>query len=235
MTGFVETTKEASKGGYQGIQKIRGLLTDMEKVEPENEMVTLDDGTTFKAKDQIKVTLDNAAILRMAEGEEEPEIKEGRHTIYVPYAEKGKIPHANSAYMRCWVASAEALGKRPSEFKGEYVTLEKKEVVLFKMPTKGEDGKPIIGEDGKKVMETITTEKYFCFVADEGGDSSSIVDYVRGKVVGMTPSAAVRELALDSRSKQFPEYKEAAKLNTLAEKLGLVMEDGKYALPASEE
>ena len=229
MTGFVETTKEASRGGYAGIQKIRGLLTDLEKVEPENEMVTLDDGTTFKAKDQIKVTLDNAAILRMAEGEEEPEIKDGRHTVYVPYAEKGKTPHVNSAYMRCWVASAEALGKKPSEFKGEYVTLEKKLVVLFKMPKKGEDGKPIIGEDGKKVLEEITTDRYFCFVADEGGDSSSIVDYVKGKVIGLSASAAVRELTLDGRVKQYPEYKEAAKNGTLADMLGLAIVDSKYA------
>lgn len=229
MTGFVETTKEASRGGFQGIEKIRGLLSDMEKVEPENEMVTLDDGTTFKAKDQIKVTLDNAAILRMAEGEEEPEIKDGKHILYVPYAEKGKTPHVNSAYMRCWVASAEAMGKKPSEFKGEYITLEKKEVVLFKMPQKGEDGKPIIGVDGKKIMEEITTSRYFCFVPDEGGDSSTIVDYVKALVIGKNQPAALHAIVLDSRCKQFPEYKEAAKLETLADKLGLAMVDGKYA------
>ena len=34
MGNFVESTKEASRGGFQGIKKIRGLLTKLEKVPP---------------------------------------------------------------------------------------------------------------------------------------------------------------------------------------------------------
>jgi len=126
---FVETTKEASRGGYQGIKKIRGLLSDLQKVDPNPNFTDTGFGPP---KEQIQVKLEDAVVLEVFEGEDEFELKDGAFTFWVPYAVPGKKPGANTIYMKCWVASAEDLGKTPSEVKGEYVTLERKLVTLFK-------------------------------------------------------------------------------------------------------
>ena len=225
-TGIVESSKEASRGGFQGIKKIRGLLTEIKLVPPRFE-----DSDYGEPKDQIQFTLEDAAVLEMFPGEEEFELKDNKFVGWVSYAVKGKTPHANSAYIKVWVASAEALGKKPSDFVGSVVTLEKKPVVLFKKPkTEKVDGKekPILDADGKKVYEEVSTTNTFAFVGDESAGSTDNMAYVIEKLDGLNEKAALRALIVDTKLKQFPEYKDKLKAGTLAEFLGMTIEDGKF-------
>lgn len=220
MAGFIESTKEASKGGFQGIKKVRGLLVDLKLVDaPESWDTT---------KLQLQGTLEEAAILEMFLGEEEFELKEGKYSFLISYAEEGKTPHANSAYIKCWVASAEKLGKKPSAFVGQQVTLDRIPIVLFKRTIVGEDKKPILDEAGEKTYEDIVSTSCFSFIPDETADSENIKDYVRGKVVGLNQKAALRPLAMDTKIKQFPEFKQRLNDGTLAEYLGLSLVDEKF-------
>lgn len=221
--GFVESTKEASRGGFQGVKKVRGFLTELKKVPPR-----FTESDYGEPKEQIEFTLEDASILEMFLGEEEFELTDGRFSGWVSYAAEGKRPHANSAYMKCWVASAEAMGKKPSDFVGQYVTLEKIPTVLFKRPVMGKDKKPVLDEDGGKVYEEIATDKVFCFVPDEAADSQDTKGYVRDLVCGLTERAALRKLLLDIKAKQFPEFRQKLDDGTLTAYLDLVLIDGKF-------
>ena len=223
MADFIETTKEASSGGFRGIKKIRGLLLDLRLVPPRFE--TSDYG---EPKNQIEFVLDDAHILEMSPGEEEFELKDNRYVGWVSYAAQGKTPHANSSYIKCWVASAEKLGRKPSDFIGQYVTLEKLPVVLFKQAKVGSDKKAIVGEDGKKIYEEIVSTNTFCFVSDETSGSESVDDYIKSLVVGLNQKAALRKLLVETRAKQYPKYKDSLNAGTLAEELGLVLIDDKF-------
>jgi hypothetical protein len=228
MSDFVESTKEASRGGFQGIKKIRGLLTSLKKVPAP------DFGEGGVAREQIEFVLEDATILEMFPGEEEFELKDGRFVGWVPYAPEGKTPHANSSYMKVWVASAERLGKKPSDFIGEYVTLEKTPTVLFRRPLLGEDKKPLLDDEGNKLYEEITTDRVFGFVADETADSEAIKERVKALVLGLNQRAALRELLVDPRLKHFPEFKDMLNNGTLADYLGLVVVDGKFEEPEED-
>lgn len=177
----------------------------------------------------------------MAEGEEEFELKDNKYTFLIPYAEGrldgdqwvGKRPHQNSGYIKCFVASAERMGKKPSDFIGNLVTLEKVPTVLFQHPkidptTK----KPITGEDGKKIMEDVIIESVFSFVADES--VTDITAHICDLVVGLNQQAALRKLLTDTRAKAAPKFKDALKAGVLAEMLGLVVVEGLFQKPAGE-
>lgn len=220
---FVETTKEASKGGYQGIKKVRGILTSLTRVPSK-----FTEGEFGKPKDQIEVALEDAAILEMLKGEDEMELKEGKYTFWVPYAEPQKTPNQNSIYMKVWIASAEAMGKTPTQMIGEYVTLERKKVDLFK--TDRDEAKKPLGtdEEGNKIYRYISTNKHFCFVTEESADAPDTVAYIKELVVGKNKTAALRALVMDGRAKQFPEYKESLSNDTLGELLGVKEVDGVF-------
>jgi len=230
MGDFIESTKEASRGGFQGIKKVRGLLTGLRKVPPR-----FTDSEYGEPKDQIEFVLEDAAILEMFPGEEDFELKDNKFVGWVSYAAEGKTPHTNSAYMKCWVASAEKMGKKPSDFIGQYVTLDKVPTLLFKKPKLGEDKKPLLDEEGNKIYDEVTTTNSFCFVPDETADSENIKDYVVGKLIGLNMKAALRPLAMDIKIKQFPEFKQKHNEGTLAEYLGLAVVDGKYQREAYED
>ncbi len=226
MGNFIESTAGASKGGFQGIQKIRGLLVDLKLVPPPE--------SWDSKKWQLQGILEDAHILRMAEGEEEFELKDNKYSFMISYAEGklegdqwvGKRPHANSGYIKCFVASAEKLGKKPSDFIGQYVTLEKIHTVLFEQPKiDPKTKKPVLNDEGKKVMEEVATDNTFCFVVDDAEGSPSVDDYIRDLVVGLNQQAALRKLLTDSKAKQYGKYKDACKAGTLAEMVGLTVDD----------
>ncbi len=219
MSDFVETTAGASKGGFAGIKKIRGLQVELKKIpQPENW------GSDYDAKDQVVITLEDASILEMAPGEEPFELKENKYTGYVAYAKTGKTPHANSGYIKGFVASAEKLGKTPTGFNGQYVTLEKKSVVCFQKPKiDPETKKPILGEDGKKVLEDVVANVW-TYVADETSGSASVRDVARNKIAGLSQKAALRVLLSHVQLKNYPEYKDALQNGTLASMLELTID-----------
>ena len=224
MSDFVESTKEASRGGFAGILAVRGLQVDLKKIPPPEGWET--------TKYQMQLTLEDATILKMREGEEEFELKEGKFTCMWSYANEGKVAHANGVWVRTAVASAEAMGKKPSEFTGQYVTLEKIPTLLFKQHVFEDDGtgkkRVKLDENGDKVYEEIIVDNYFCYMPDETADSENIKDYIRGIITGLNQKAALRKLLVDSRAKQFPEFKEALNNGTLADMLELTVVDEKF-------
>jgi hypothetical protein len=227
MGDFVESTKEASRGGFQGIKKIRGLLVKLEKVDPPE---------SWDSKKQlIEASMEDTAVLEMFPNEEQFDLKDGKFKFSVPYAEEGKTPNKNTIYMKVWVASAEKLGKKPSEFIGQYVTLDKLPILLFSKPKVGEDKKPILDANGKKVMEDVLAvdstgrPNHFSFVGDETTTSVNVRDYARKRLNGLNQKSALRELILDPQLKQYPEYKEAHNNGTLATMLEMTVDaEGVY-------
>lgn len=231
-TGFVESTSEAVKGGFQAIKKIRGLLTEVKLSPPPYEK-----SDYGEPKNVIDFTLDEAQILEMFPGEEAFDLKDNKFSGRVTYAVPGKTPSANTAYMKVWVASAEKLGKKPSEFVGQYVTLEKPRVSLFKMSIDPKEARPdtvyvldkagekIIDKNGKVKVELFSTNT-FAFVADESADSESVTAKVKEALIGLTEKAALRKLVIDF--KQYPEYKDAYNTGKLCDLLGLKIVDNIY-------
>jgi hypothetical protein len=204
--GLVESTKEAGKGGFKGIKKVRGTIVDIKLVDPPESWDT--------TKQQVQVFMEDTAVLEMFPGEDMFELKDGKFNFYIAYAEPDKKPSANSAYIKVWVASTEKLGKKPSDFIGKVVTLDKIKTKLF--DTKNKE---------TKEKEEVWTESCFGFVEDENSGSVDVKAYIAGLVVGKNKKAALRELIIDSRAKQLPEFKEALGNDTLADLLGLTIVD----------
>lgn len=234
MPGFIESAAEASVGGFQGIKKVRGLFVKLDGPVPPPASWSGENN-----KQQLVAYLEDATVLEMFGGEEIIELKDNKFNFYIPYAEEGKVPNANSIYIKGWVASAEEVGKKkPSQFVGEYVTFEKTIRVLFKKPqidpaTK----KPVLDAEGKKILEEIKTvdsngrPNHLFFVPDSGQDSGDVKNYIKGILVGLNKQAALRKLMVDGRAKQFPEYKDKLKDGTLAAELGLTLVDEVFTAP----
>ena len=161
-------------------------------------------------------------------------MKEGKFSFVIPYklTAGGKIA-PGTLYDKCWRASAKELGKVPSDFIGQYVTLEKQPRLLFSKPVIDPETKMAeIGADGKRVYEEILAvdqagrPKCFCFVPDEAANTNTVRERVRTALIGKTPKAALRTLLLNF--KQYPEYKDALNNGTLDSMLELVVVDGKF-------
>jgi len=239
--GFADSTAEASvSGSFKDVKRVRGLIIDMNKIPPRE----FDGESKWEPKEQIQVDLDDAVVLATFSGDEPPDLKDNKFTIYVPYqtaenTARGKTPSANSIYMKCFVASSEELGMaetgekvRPLSRIGTYVTLERMSVELFKTYKKDDMGNIMIDDEGNKILEPIYSANSdgipysgaWCFVGDEGADSTGVKDYLVNLLTyngGLNKQAALRVLLTDNRAKQFPEYKEALQNGTLAELLGL--------------
>jgi hypothetical protein len=225
----VENEKELAIGGFQGIKKIRGLLVGIDVVDPPESWEN-------QEKQVVKVDTEDTTVLEMFGDEDIFELKDNKFSFFVPYVEAGKKPHQNSIYSRCWLASAKELGHLPSEFIGQYVTLEKQARVLFHKPILEDDGTgrkiPKLDDEGKKILEDVLTvnqmglPNHFCFVADETADTDTVKDKVASAVTGLTEKAALRKLLIDF--KQHPDFKNMLNEGTLAKELGLELIDGKF-------
>lgn len=222
--GFVETTAEAAVGGYQGIKKVRGLFVDLKKIPPR-----FTESEYGEPKEQMEITLEDAAILEMFPNADDFDLKDSKFTCWVPYAAEGKVPHGNSIYMRCFVASAEEMGKKPSALKGEYITLERQDRLLFKTKIKNKETEEMETIEVHSVNKAgMPSANSWCFVSDETADSGTVKDYVRDLIVGKNEKAALRALLTDARSKQFPEFKQALQAGEIGDLLGVELVDGKY-------
>lgn len=229
MGKLTQRTSDAAKGGFSAIESVRGFVVSIEPVPPP-------DGWNTEYM-QAELKMKDAAILKMAEGADEFDLKEGTFTCMWNLGLKQEEFDAdkNSPNWAPWikgaVASAEALGKTPGDFVGTVATLERKPVILFSSrPNKDDDGNPIEkGKDGKYPKKDVTQD-VFCFVTDEGMDSDEFQDYVRGKISGLTEKAARRKLITDDRLKQFKDLKDKLAAGTLAEFLGMAVKDGKFVV-----
>ena len=212
---LVDNTKEAGRGGFKAIKSIRGLLVNMDEVEGNPDFAD----EQGRVKNQVKVEMSDVAILAMFPGEDEVELKDGNFTFWLPYSFPGKKPNKNSIWVKVFVQSAEKLGTTPNKMIGQYVTLDKLPVFIFKTPKEGSPGE----------YNEIWTDNYYSFVEDTAGDASNIAEYIKGLLIGLKPQPASRALATDDRAKQFPEYKDALRDGRISDIVDVVLgEDGKY-------
>lgn len=235
----LEGRENVGISGFAGIKKVRGILLDIQLVDPPE---------SWESKDkQAQVLMGDTHILEMF-GDEEPfELTDGKFSFYIPYklTQGGKIA-PNSIYNKCWLDSCEEVYKdrNPSKHKGEYIVLEKQPRLLFQQyqTDTNEAGRkvPALNEQGEKIKVDVLAvnqqgrPNHFCFVADETADSDSVADYIRDLVVGLNQKAALRKLLIDQKAKQYPEYKVALNDGVLAELLGLVLvgtgDDAKFQI-----
>lgn len=224
---IIGKSTEATKGGFQAILKIEGVLQPTKRVKSRFE-------TGFGGKpapDQAEIVLEEAVILKMEEGEPEPELKDDKFTTWMTYAQPGKVkPNVNTFFVKHFMKSGEELdakrrGVEPKD--GQLgnlhytrVVLERQNRFLFKRPKEG-------GAEGE-YDETWKVD--FVFVDDTAGDSVDIKEHIKKLVLGKTAPAAKRDLIMDSRAKQHSEYRTALDDGTLAELLGLEVRDGKFAV-----
>lgn len=232
----VENERELAIGGFQGIKKIRGLLVSIDVTDPPESWERTSE------RQVVKVDMEDTVVLEMFGDEEPMELKEGKFNFYIPYVEAGKKPHQNSIYSKCWLASAKGLGRVPSAFIGQHITLEKQSTLLFqKYDIDPETKKPKLDENGEKIKIAVFAvneaglPNHFCFVADETARAENIKSHIRKLVVGLNQKAALRQLLVDPKAKQFPEFKEQLNAGTLGASLGLSVVDGVFVEPRVEE
>jgi len=218
MTDLIDRSSEASKGGFQSILKLEGLLASVDRVEGNPEFA---DEKTGVIKDQAKVTLEDVIILEMVEGEPEPDLTDDRFTFYMNYAPPGKDKaHQNTFYIKGFVKSGEELAKvRGTEggwrtLIGTRVVMERQTVICFTRKEKNE-------ETGEMEPKDFTGTN-LVFVTDDAGDTQAgIEDHVKKLIIGTKKPVALRAIMSDSRTKRDPQWREALNQNTLADKLGL--------------
>jgi len=215
----IERPEDASKGSYASVLMVEGVPLPLRIIPSEK-------ANTFgKFTDRVEIRLAQATFLKMVEGEDEPELKDGVWSTRMNYAQKGKkSAHKNSVYVRGFVQSLADAKTTWSALvdAGERVILEWKEGIPlgFHKNVVDVDGAPIMGEDGVTPMQEDATGS--SFVLSTGGSAiTPILDHIKKLVLGKNDKMAARELMMDSRAKQKPEFKQALDAGTLAEKLGL--------------
>ena len=230
-TDIIDRPEDASKGGFQAIKKVEGVLQPLKRVASrfESGYGTNPDGTPKAANDQVEIVLEEAIILEMEEGEPIPELQEDRFTTWMTYAPPGKEkPSKNTFFVKgfCVVGTelAKARGLSHTIEGGEVVStwrdlvntricLEKREVFLFKRRK----------EVGSEEFEEFWQTNYV--PVECGEEASDLNDYVRGLIVGKNSVAAKRAVLLDSRAKRYPEYKEAIDAGTICDLVGVVLDE----------
>lgn len=216
--GIVESTADAVVTGLKAVKKVRGKLVNLGLTES-----TFTDNKG-RIKIQYKGELENASVLEWLPNSQPFDLKDGHFSFFMPYSHKDGAtiakPSVDSPYMKTWVASCEAAGKKPSEFKGEFITIEQVEYPWFDVSTKNVDG---------TITKKSVTVQMWKMVNDEKADSPAVIEHVTKLLIGKNQNAALRELMVDQRASQYPVYKDALKaggIETLLKiKLGA---DGRY-------
>lgn len=218
MSDVIGRPDEASGGIWQDIEEVEGVLQPLKRVPSRFDTQY---GSDKPANDQVEIVLEEAEIIKMAEGQEAPELKDDKFTTWLGYAPPGKEkPHKNTFYSKGFCTYAVELAKsRGIENGGVHdlvntrIRLIKKEVFLFKRHKQ---------DDPDEYEEFNITN----FVPVEcGEEEGSLNDYVRDLIVGKNSSAAKRAVLLDSRAKKHPEYKEAIDNGTIGELVGVTVDD----------
>ena len=225
-TDIIDRPEDASKGGFQAIKRVEGILQPLKRVASRFES-----GWGNKPpSDQVEIVLEEAVILEMEEGEPMPELNEDRFTTWMTYAPPGKDkPSKNTFFVKGFCVAGIELAKARGKEDGTWrdlvntrIVLEQREVFLFKRRK----------EAGSEEFDEFNQTNYV--PVECGEEQDDINDYVRSKIVGLNPVAAKRAVLLDNRAKRYPEYKEAIDAGTICEKLGL-MEDAEGIFREAEE
>jgi hypothetical protein len=223
---MVETTKQtaggaiefdpekASKGGLQGIIEFQGDLVSHERIANKFGETRKKFGTEIQeaSPDQIEVKYEDVVITEMEEGEEEPDLKEGKYNILINYAKPGQ-PKANalSQWNKGYADTCKAVHKcLPSEMEGKRVTMRKMEVSM-KL------------RDSQTKEEKEVKAKRWCFVTGSAISPASLDDKAKKEIEGKNKGAALRSLAQNAQLRKETKYKEAVTAGNPI--VGLVLND----------
>lgn len=210
--GLIGHSSEAVESGLKAITKVEGNL----------EQPTREKGSF--GKDQFQFKLSEAVVLAMLEDQEIPELKDDEFTGWITYAKPGAEPTPQGIFTRGWCKSAEKLQATQGNENGGWRDFIEQRVTLERLPVVYKQKV----EDEMKEVEFLTWQ----FVEGGEEDTVGIDDHIKTLVVGKNEGAAKRSLLIDSKAKRHPEFKAALEEGTLAELLGLeVDEDGKFQNP----
>lgn len=218
---IIGRSDEASKGIYQAIKRVEGVLQPLQRKTSKFE--TGLDGRP--AKDQVEIVLEEAVILEMDEGEEAPELTDDTFTTWLNYAQPGKDkPSRNTFFVKGFCVAGEELAKARGvenggwrDLVGTRIILEKRSVFLFKRRK----------ADDPDEYEEFSQESFVPVECE--GESGDIKDYVRSQIVGKNKQAAKRAILLDNRIKRYPEYKDGIDTGEICKMVGVSIDsDGKY-------
>ena len=229
---IIGKSSEATKGGFQAIKKVEGILQSVKRVPSKFE-------TGFGGKpspDQAEIILTEAIILEMEPGEPEPDLQDDTFRTWMTYAQKGKEkPNVNTFFVKGFVKSGEELDAKRRGVDAKEgiwknlidtrVILERKSVFLFKKPK---------ADNPEEKEEFSKVDFVFC-LDEESSSASNIEEHIKKLVTGQRKPAALRALNIDSRAKQYPQYIEALKNEKLAEMLWLEVVDGVFTEKVTEE
>lgn len=217
MDDIILDPNEASKGAFQAIKKVRGVLAEMKRVPSPFES----DFSGGEPSDRIQITLEDAEILEMDEGEPEPELRDGQFTFSLTYAKPGKPKaHQNTFYVKGFLTTGKALGIFP-DYKGKLVTLERQVVELFKQRDR----------DTKELVDI--TQESFVFVED-GGEALDMSAYVIEKLTDKAPHNALRTALMDNKIKYNEDVVAAVRAKNF-EALNMYLDEKGTLQPYTEE
>ncbi|XUX01192.1 MAG: hypothetical protein TUN42_04180 [Dehalogenimonas sp.] len=237
--GLIGFSTEATKGSFKSVRKVSGIIESYERVPAPASFKGFPDknGVVQAPADQLKVVLLDPVFLEMANGEDEPELKDGKYTIYMNYAKPGKNPSFGSIFVQGFVKSAEALwiGRGESKVENDKTVATKSyldlqgQLVTLKWLVDGIE----LPDFSKKDENAAPTppKKYSGWVFIENEDEvDNDTDYIKNLLIGNNLSSAKRLLLTDTRARRDDRWKKALDAGTLGDMLGLELDaTGKFA------
>jgi len=213
--GLITNTADATRGGLAAVKKVEGVLQDGQMIPGFKDEKTGETGI------RVKVTLAEAIILEMDPGVPEPDLKDDTYSVFYNYGKQGTVKaNVKSFYTKGFLKSAQELAAargKPTgtvvDLIGTRVTMERRKIVLFKMP------------DENGVLQERTGEG-FVFLPDGAGNSVKIEEHVKSLIVNQKPAVAVRLLMGDNRTKYEPKWKDAVSAGTMGDLVGFELKDG---------
>jgi len=218
--GIIGKSSQAAKSAFSSIDEIEGILQAPTRIK--NKFGEFDDNGKVRP-DQAEIKLTDALILKMEEGVEEPELKDGVFTTWINYAPPGKDPSGRSFFVKGFLKSGEALDakRRSVDIKeGDIANVYGTRVRLVKATIELFTPKPKPGSD--EVPEVVSATN---FIVDElGGSAEDIGDHILKLVDGKNIPMATKALMMDARAKRNTQYKDAISNGSLDKLLPVTLD-----------
>lgn len=218
--GIIGKSSQAAKSAFSSIDEVEGVLLAPTRIK--NKFGEFDDNGKARP-DQAEIKLNDAVILKMEEGVEEPELKDGVYTTWINYAPPGKDPSGRSFFVKGFLKSGEALDakRRGVDVKdGDIANIYGTRVRLVKATIELFTPKPVAGSDEVPKPASATN-----FIIDEvGGSSEALEEHILALIDGKNIPMAVKSLMMDARAKRSPQYKDAIQNGTLDKLLPVTLD-----------
>ena len=215
LEGIVTKSKDASLGSWRSVLKFSGTLVGVKNigVPPKSQF----------EKEMLELSFENATILQMREGEDAPELKDGKYTVRVGYAKKGHKPHKNSFYIQHFIDSAEKLCNARNIPEGGLAELINTDIVM-----EYKDNVEISKHGGGDTGDDPLTSSGWVFALDGAGKQEPIEEAVKREILGKNKAQALRAIVSNFRTNADPQWRQALNDGTIAEKLGVKLVEGVF-------